>query len=58
MHSEEIEVRTGHTETVVDLTEQVSTFRRAHAGQDGLLRAWIPHATARLAVILPGGHQQ
>jgi secondary thiamine-phosphate synthase enzyme len=54
VHSEEIEIRTGDAETVVDLTAQVSAFLRAHAGEDGLLHAWVPHATAGLAVIETG----
>jgi secondary thiamine-phosphate synthase enzyme len=54
VHSEEIEVRTGGSETVVDLTDQVAAFLRPHAGQDGLLHAWVPHATAGLAVIETG----
>ena len=54
MHSEEFEIRTGGGEAVVDLTEQVSGFLRPHAGEDGLLHAWVPHATAGLAVIETG----
>jgi secondary thiamine-phosphate synthase enzyme len=54
VHSEEIEIRTGNAETVVDVTAQVNAFLRAHAGEDGLLHAWVPHATAGLAVIETG----
>ena len=54
MHSEEIEVRTGGAETVVDLTGEVAAFLREHAGEDGLLHAWVPHATAGLAVLETG----
>lgn len=54
VHSEEIEIRTGARETVVDLTEHVSRFLSAHAGADGLLHAWVPHATAGLVVIETG----
>ena len=54
MHSEEIEIRTGRDETVVDLTTQVATFLREHAGQNGLLHAWVPHATAGLVVMETG----
>lgn len=54
MHSEEIEVRTGGSETVVDLTDQVAAFLREHSGEDGLLHAWVPHATAGLAVLETG----
>jgi secondary thiamine-phosphate synthase enzyme len=51
VHSEEIEIRTGRAETVVDLTDQVAAFLREHAGEDGLLHAWVPHATAGLVVM-------
>lgn len=54
VHSEEIEIRTGRAETVVDLTDQVDTFLREHGGQDGLLHAWVPHATAGLVVMETG----
>lgn len=54
VHSEELEIRTGRSEVVVDLTEQVGAFLRPHAGQDGLLHAWVPHATAGLVVIETG----
>lgn len=54
MHSEEIEVRTGGAETVVDLTGEVAAFLREHAGEDGLLHVWVPHATAGLAVLETG----
>lgn len=54
MHSEEIEVRTGREESVVDLSDQVTAFLRDHSGSDGLLNAWVPHATAGLAVIETG----
>jgi secondary thiamine-phosphate synthase enzyme len=54
VHSEEIEVRTGGAETVVDLTGEVAAFLREHAGEDGLLHAWVPHATAGLAVLETG----
>jgi secondary thiamine-phosphate synthase enzyme len=54
VHSEEIEIRTGRTETVVDLTDRVNAFLRNHSGQDGLLHAWVPHATAGLVVMETG----
>ena len=54
MHSEEIEIRTGRAETVVDLTDEVTAFLREHDGQDGLLHAWVPHATAGLVVMETG----
>ncbi|WP_028932948.1 secondary thiamine-phosphate synthase enzyme YjbQ [Pseudonocardia spinosispora] len=54
MHSEELEVRTGASEAVVDLTRQVSEFLAEHRGEDGLLHVWVPHATAGLAVLETG----
>ncbi len=54
MHSEEIEIRTGRSETVVDVSAEVASFLREHAGQDGLLHAWVPHATAGLVVMETG----
>jgi secondary thiamine-phosphate synthase enzyme len=54
VHSEEIEIRTGRSETVVDVSAEVASFLREHAGQDGLLHAWVPHATAGLVVMETG----
>ncbi|HTF52496.1 MAG TPA: YjbQ family protein, partial [Pseudonocardia sp.] len=54
MHSEEIQVRTGQREAVVDLTDSVTAFLRPHQDADGLLHAWVPHATAGLVVIETG----
>ncbi|HZZ46505.1 MAG TPA: secondary thiamine-phosphate synthase enzyme YjbQ [Pseudonocardia sp.] len=54
MYSEEFEVRTGREQAVVDLTAMVSGFLRDADAQDGLLNAWVPHATAGLAVIETG----
>jgi secondary thiamine-phosphate synthase enzyme len=54
VESEVIQVRTGGTERVVDLTEQISAFLRAAGARDGLLQVWVPHATAGLAVIETG----
>ncbi|SDF33327.1 YjbQ family protein [Pseudonocardia oroxyli] len=52
MRSEEIEIRTGGTERVVDLTRRIAEFCRD--GQDGLVNVWVPHATAGVAVIETG----
>ncbi len=52
--SEEIDVPTGRTEAVVDLTTEVGAFLRRHNAGDGLLHVWVPHATAGLAVIETG----
>lgn len=52
MRSEEIEIRTGGTERVVDLTRRIAEFCRNE--QDGLVNVWVPHATAGVAVIETG----
>jgi secondary thiamine-phosphate synthase enzyme len=54
VHSEEFEVRTGGQESVVDLTDQVGRFLRGAGATNGLLHAWVPHATAGLVVIETG----
>ena len=54
MRSEEIQVRTGGRETVLDLTDRVTEFLAGHGAEDGLLHVWVPHATAGLAVIETG----
>lgn len=54
MHSEEIEVRTGHTEVVHDLTDRCERFVSEAPAADGLLHVWVPHATAGLAVLETG----
>jgi secondary thiamine-phosphate synthase enzyme len=62
MQSIVIEVRTGSTETVHDLTAECRRFLgdvqadvQADGGAaDGLLHVWVPHATAGLAVIETG----
>jgi secondary thiamine-phosphate synthase enzyme len=52
MRSELITVRTGSAETVYDLTDECREF--VAAGGDGLLQAFVPHATAGLALIETG----
>lgn len=52
MHTEEITVRTGNRPTVVDLTARAGRFLDGRA--DGLLHAFVPHATAGLAVLETG----
>lgn len=52
MHSQEIELRTGSTEVVRDLTGECQKFVAGRG--DGLLHAWVPHATAGLAIIETG----
>ncbi|MBC6449360.1 YjbQ family protein [Actinokineospora xionganensis] len=54
MHSEEIEINTGDTEVVVDLTDRCARFLTDADATDGLLHVWVPHATAGLAVIETG----
>jgi secondary thiamine-phosphate synthase enzyme len=50
-----IEVETGATETVHDLTAACTAFlREAARGRDGLLNVFVPHATAGIAVIETG----
>ena len=52
MQSTEIEVTTGRTEAVGDLTPQCASFvREAAGGADGLLHVFVPHATAGVALI-------
>ncbi|MDV6012768.1 YjbQ family protein [Haloechinothrix sp. LS1_15] len=54
MHSEEIEIRTGNRAVVHDLTQEAKTFLAGCDATDGLLHAWVPHATAGLAVLETG----
>ncbi|HEY8371455.1 MAG TPA: YjbQ family protein [Pseudonocardiaceae bacterium] len=54
MLTEEIEIRTGSTEVVHDLTAECERFLAGAGGADGLLHVWVPHATAGLAVIETG----
>ena len=50
-----VEITTGSTETVHDLTATCAAFLRgASRGRDGLLNVFTPHATAGLAVIETG----
>jgi secondary thiamine-phosphate synthase enzyme len=50
-----IDITTGSTRTVYDLTEECAAFLREVApGRDGLLNVFTPHATAGLAVIETG----
>jgi secondary thiamine-phosphate synthase enzyme len=54
MLSEEIEIRTGGTEVVHDLTDRCAGFVANAQVSDGLLHVWVPHATAGLAVLETG----
>jgi secondary thiamine-phosphate synthase enzyme len=57
MRSELIDVATGGTEVVFDLTSKCEQFvaREAHQAQgDGLLHVFVPHATAGIAILETG----
>jgi secondary thiamine-phosphate synthase enzyme len=48
-------VRTGHRETISDITPQCEQFARESSdGGDGLLHVFVPHATAGVALIEVG----
>ena len=50
-----LNVASGSSETVVDLTRDCETFlRETAAGRDGLLNVFVPHATAGIALIETG----
>ncbi|WP_030931444.1 secondary thiamine-phosphate synthase enzyme YjbQ [Streptomyces sp. NRRL S-646] len=50
-----LNVATGSTEQVVDLTRDCEAFlREAAAGRDGLLNVFVPHATAGIAILETG----
>jgi len=52
MRSRQIEVMTGGTETVHDITRQCAEFVSEHSGGgDGLLNVFVPHATAGVALL-------
>ena len=57
MRSELIDVATGGTEVVFDLTSRCEQFVAAEAHQaqgDGLLHVFVPHATAGIAILETG----
>lgn len=54
MRSVQIDVRTGSSEVVRDLTAECERFLAEAGAADGLLNVWVPHATAGLAVIETG----
>ncbi|NJQ04178.1 YjbQ family protein [Streptomyces lonarensis] len=50
-----LDVTTGRSEVVVDLTDRCARFLdEVAAGEDGLLNVFVPHATAGVAVIETG----
>lgn len=54
MHTTEIEVSTGGSAVVHDLTGEIRRFLSATDAGDGLLHVWVPHATAGLAILETG----
>ncbi|MEV5290626.1 secondary thiamine-phosphate synthase enzyme YjbQ [Streptomyces sp. NPDC053741] len=50
-----LNVTTGRTETVLDLTDDCTQFlARASHDRDGLLNIFVPHATAGIAILETG----
>ncbi|MCK7628179.1 secondary thiamine-phosphate synthase enzyme YjbQ [Streptomyces sp. RS10V-4] len=50
-----LDVTTGSTETVADLTRDCAAFLAdAAQGRDGLLNVFVPHATAGIAILETG----
>lgn len=50
-----LNITSGSTETVVDLTRECEAFLQEVArGRDGLLNVFVPHATAGVAIIETG----
>lgn len=54
MQTRVIELRTGGSETVRDLTGECDRFLTGIGADEGLLHVWVPHATAGLAVLETG----
>jgi secondary thiamine-phosphate synthase enzyme len=54
MQTRVIEIPTGRAEVVWDLTGNCREFLREVGADDGLLHAWVPHATAGLAIVETG----
>ncbi|GGO91142.1 hypothetical protein GCM10011584_24530 [Nocardioides phosphati] len=52
MRSEVIQVHTGRSEVVLDLTDRCAEF--VAAANDGLLHVFVPHATAGVAILETG----
>lgn len=52
MRSDTIEIRTGGTKRVRDLSDECAAFVRGE--DDGLLNVFVPHATAGLAILETG----
>lgn len=54
MDSRVVEVRTGSSERVLDVTDECRRFLADLGAGDGLLHLWLPHATAGIAVLETG----
>jgi len=54
MYSTEVDVHTGGTAVVHDLTKDAEAFLTEADAGDGLLHVWVPHATAGLVVLETG----
>jgi len=54
MESRIVEVRTGATEVVADLTAACESFLADVGADDGLLSVFVPHATAGVAILETG----
>jgi len=54
MESRTVDVRTGSSEVVVDLTATCESFLADVGARDGLLNVWVPHATAGVAILETG----
>ena len=52
MHSRTFAIRTGSSETVMDITRQCADFVGEY--DDGLLHVFVPHATAGIAILETG----
>ncbi|WP_369167220.1 secondary thiamine-phosphate synthase enzyme YjbQ [Streptomyces sp. R28] len=49
-----LNVASGSSERVVDITRDCEAFLQEAAGRDGLLNVFVPHATAGIAIIETG----
>jgi secondary thiamine-phosphate synthase enzyme len=55
LHTHVLDLTTGSSETVADLTRDCEEFLRQHTdGGDGLLNIFVPHATAGVAILETG----
>jgi secondary thiamine-phosphate synthase enzyme len=51
METREITVETGHSPSLVDLTDDAARFLAEIGATDGLLTVFVPHATAGIVVV-------